>query len=223
MEVLTSVSQSYLTQLWSNAVFDKDKNSSFKTLTDKISKNFTVFVLTVALLATTFWLFTDASKALNVFTAVLIIACPCAIALAAPFTLGNILRIFGKHKFYVKNATVIEQLAAINTLVFDKTGTLTTNTKNTISYKGETLFSKDKELLKSALRTSNHPLSRSLYKNFATENTNELTTFSEVVGQGIVAATTTQTIKLGSASFVKVVDKKTTFDTSVHVSTEKCF
>ncbi|GAL66605.1 type cbb3 cytochrome oxidase biogenesis protein CcoI [Jejuia pallidilutea] len=38
-------------------------------------------------------MFVDASKALNVFTAVLIIACPCAIALAAPFTFGNMLRI----------------------------------------------------------------------------------------------------------------------------------
>ena len=218
MEVLASVSQSYLTQLWSNAVFDKDKNSSFKTLTDKISKNFTIFVLIIALLATTFWLFTDATKALNVFTAVLIIACPCAIALAAPFTLGNILRIFGKHKFYIKNATVIEQLAAIDALVFDKTGTLTTNTKNTISYKGEELLSIDKQLLKSALRTSNHPLSRNLYKEFKEEETLELAGFSEVVGQGIIANTKTKTIKLGAASFVSKAVKKTSFDTSVHVN-----
>lgn len=218
MEVLASVSQSYLTQLWSNAVFDKDKNSSFKTLTDKISKNFTIFVLSIALFATSFWLFTDASKALNVFTAVLIIACPCAIALAAPFTLGNILRIFGKHKFYVKNATVIEQLATINAIVFDKTGTLTTNTKNTIVYKGETLITSDKQILKSALRTSNHPLSRNLYNRFKEEETLELETFNEVVGQGIVATTPTKTIKLGAASFVTGSADKTTLDTSVHIS-----
>jgi Cu+-exporting ATPase len=218
MEVLTSVSQSYLTQLWSNAIFNKDKNSSFKTLTDKISKNFTIFVLSIAVLATTFWLFQDASKALNVFTAVLIIACPCAIALAAPFTLGNILRIFGKHKFYIKNATVIEQLASVDTLVFDKTGTLTTNTKNTISYKGEQLINTDKQLLKSALRTSNHPLSRNLYNKFKEEETLELETFNEIVGQGIIAKTRTKEIKLGAASFVNESIGKTTFDTSVHVS-----
>ena len=96
MEVLASVSQSYLTQLWSNDVFNKDNKSPFKTITDTISKNFTILVLLIAFLSTSFWLFYDASKALNVFTAVLIIACPCAIALAAPFTLGNMLRIFGK-------------------------------------------------------------------------------------------------------------------------------
>ena len=123
LEVLKPVSQSYLTQLWSNSVFDKDKSSAFQTLTDSIGKRFTIAVLTIATLATTFWLVYDASLALNVFTAVLIIACPCAIALAAPFTLGNALRIMGKQGFYLKDTKVIERLAKIDTAVFDKTGT----------------------------------------------------------------------------------------------------
>jgi len=104
-----------LTQLWSNDVFSKNKEDGFTTLTNAISKRFTIAVLSIAFIATTFWLFADSSKALNVFTSVLIIACPCAIALAAPFTFGNLLRIFGKLKFYAKNASVIEQLAAIDT------------------------------------------------------------------------------------------------------------
>ena len=149
MEVLASVSQSYLTQLWSNDVFKKDKNSSFKTLTDAISKHFTIIVLCIACIATAFWIYYDVHKALNVFTAVLIIACPCAIALAAPFTLGNMLRIFGKKKCYLKNATVIEQLATSNAIVFDKTGTLTTNKANSIHYIGIDLSSNEKSILKS--------------------------------------------------------------------------
>ena len=105
MEALKSVEQSYLTQLWSNDVFSKNKEDGFTTITNTISKHFTIAILTVAIIATSFWLFVDSSKAMNVFTAVLIIACPCAIALSAPFTFGNLLRIFGKLKFYVKNAT----------------------------------------------------------------------------------------------------------------------
>ena len=88
MEVLSSVSQSYLTQLWSNDVFAKDKTSSFTSLTDQISKYFTIAILLIAFVASTFWILYDSSKVLNVFTAILIIACPCAIALAAPFTFG---------------------------------------------------------------------------------------------------------------------------------------
>ncbi|MBE7684939.1 HAD-IC family P-type ATPase [Tenacibaculum piscium] len=217
MEVLSSVSQSYLTQLWSNDVFKKDKNSSFKTLTDRISQNFTVTVLIIAFFSTAFWLYYDSSKALNVFTAVLIIACPCAIALAAPFTLGNMLRIFGKKKFYLKNATVVEQLAAIDTVIFDKTGTLTTSKENQIEYKGSELSSEEKVLLKSALRASNHPLSRMLYSSLTAEML-DITSFKEYTGKGIEATYNNRIIKIGSSSFVNNTKEKLNLDTSVHIS-----
>ncbi|AZJ35181.1 heavy metal translocating P-type ATPase metal-binding domain-containing protein [Tenacibaculum singaporense] len=217
MEVLASVSQSYLTQLWSNDVFQKDKNSSFKTLTDKISKNFTIIVLSIAFLSTTFWLYYDSSVALNVFTSVLIIACPCAIALAAPFTLGNILRIFGRKKFYLKNATIVEQLAAINSVIFDKTGTLTTNKENTITYKGEDLNKLQKAILKSSLRASNHPLSRMLYASLEEEML-PVDNYQEYVGKGIETSYQQIRLKIGSSSFVKNAEERLNFDTSVHIS-----
>lgn len=218
MEVLKTVEQSYLTQLWSNDVFKTNKNSTFKTITDKISQNFTIGVLLIAFVATTFWLFVDASKVLNVFTAVLIIACPCAIALAAPFTLGNMLRIFGKHKFYLKNATVIEQLSKVDTIIFDKTGTLTTTTKSTISYKGDDLSFDDKQVLKSVLRASNHPLSRSLYDSLEEIPVLKTQEVNEVVGKGITAVVENQKVKIGSSSFVNQEITNQGFDTSVHVS-----
>ena len=218
MEVLASVSQSYLTQLWSNDVFQKDSKSPFKTITDNISKNFTIAVLTIAVIATVFWLFKDVNKALNVFTAVLIIACPCAIALAAPFTLGNMLRIFGKQKFYLKNATVVEQLAGINTIIFDKTGTLTTHKENTISYDGDELNSQEKSILKSALRASNHPLSRTLYSNLKDVTTLKITEYKEVIGKGIEVVYNDVNLKLGAANFVKNNEEKTTLDTAVYIS-----
>ncbi|KGL61705.1 heavy metal translocating P-type ATPase [Polaribacter sp. Hel1_85] len=218
MEVLASVSQSYLTQLWSNDVFQKDKKSSFKTITDNISKNFTIIVLSIAFISTAFWMFFDSSKALNVFTAVLIIACPCAIALAAPFTLGNMLRIFGKQKFYLKNATVVEQLAAIDTIIFDKTGTLTTHKEDTISYEGTQLNLQEKSILKSSLRASNHPLSRTLYSTFKEVETLTISDYKEVVGKGINVIYNDINLKIGSSSFVKNNDKKSILDTSVYIS-----
>ena len=218
MEVLSSVSQSYLTQLWSNDVFKKDKSSSFKTLTDKISKNFTILVLSIAILSTVFWFFYDATKALNVFTAVLIIACPCAIALAAPFTLGNLLRIFGKKKFYLKNATVIEQLSSIDSIIFDKTGTLTTNKESTISYNGIALNKLEESILKSALRASNHPLSRTLYNRFLDADVLTISNYNEVIGKGIEVEYNGNYLKLGAANFVKKDDEIVSLDTAVHIS-----
>jgi len=218
MEVLAAVSQSYLTQLWSNDVFNKDNQSHFKTITDTISKNFTIFVLSIAFLSTAFWLLFDPTKALNVFTAVLIIACPCAIALAAPFTLGNMLRIFGKEKFYLKNATVVEQLADIDTIIFDKTGTLTTHKENTISYDGIDLNTEEKSILKSSLRASNHPLSRTLYDNFEEGDVFAISDFKEIVGKGIEVIYKGKKLKLGSSSFVKNNKDISILDTAVHVS-----
>ena len=218
MEAIKSVEQSYLTQLWSNDVFSKNKEDGFTTLTNKISKQFTITVLSIALVATIFWLFVDASKAMNVFTAVLIIACPCAIALSAPFTFGNMLRIFGKLKFYVKNASVIEQLAAINTIIFDKTGTITSNNKNTAIYSGETLSYSEELLLKNTLRGSNHPLSRTLYDILDEHNIVSLNNFQEHLGEGIEASHNTDKIKIGSASFVGA-NETSVLNTAVHIST----
>src|SRR5690606_978508 len=131
--------------------------------TNQISKRFTISILLIAFIATTFWSIVDSSKAINVFTSVLIIACPCALALAAPFTFGNVLRILGTKKFYLKNASAIEQLAKINTIIFDKAGTLAANKETAITYEGISLCNDEEILLKSTLRGSNHPLSRSLY------------------------------------------------------------
>ena len=221
MEAIKSVEQSYLTQLWSNDVFSKNKEDGFTTLTNAISKRFTIAVLSIAFLATSYWMFIDSSKALNVFTAVLIIACPCAIALAAPFTFGNLLRIFGKKKFYLKNASVLEQLAHIDTVIFDKTGTITSNKKSDAKYEGVPLSIDEEVLLKNTLRGSNHPLSRGLYDILKDNDIVALDYFEEHLGQGIEASHDSQNIKIGSAKFVGFNNDSTVLNTAVHISTNK--
>jgi len=218
VDVLKSVEQSYLTQLWSNDVFKVNKTLAFTNITNSISKRFTIIILLIALIATSYWLISDFSKALNVFTSVLIIACPCAIALSAPFTFGNVLRILGKKKCYIKNASVIEQLAKINTIIFDKTGTITANKETTINYEGLELSDTEESLLKSTLRGSNHPLSRSLYNILNEYDILTLDTFEEHLGQGIEAKYEDQNIKIGSAPFVGFTSDTTTLNTAVHVS-----
>lgn len=219
VDVLKSVEQSYLTQLWSNDVFKTDKAESFTTITNSISKYFTVVILIIATLATTYWLFEDSSKALNVFTAVLIIACPCALALSAPFTFGNILRIFGTQKFYLKNANIIEQLAKINTVIFDKTGTITANKNTTVNYEGIELSVDEELILKSTLRGSNHPLSRALYDLLNKNDIISLDNYNEFLGEGIEGTYKDTQIKIGSAPFVGYTAETNTLNTAVHVST----
>ncbi|MDX5584999.1 MAG: HAD-IC family P-type ATPase, partial [Aureibaculum sp.] len=135
-------------------------------------------------------------------TAVLIIACPCALALSAPFALGNMLRIFGKHKLFLKNAYVIEDMSKIDTIIFDKTGTITTNRTN-ITYEGIPLSKNEKQLIRNVLRESNHPLSRMLYDHLDKSTNIKVSNFEEIFGKGLKGSVDGIEIQLGSESFIK--------------------
>lgn len=219
IEITKAVAQSYLTQLWNNDIFRKNKASRFENLTDQISRRFTIAILAIAIIATAIWLFYDISTALQVFTAVLIVACPCAIALAAPFTLGNMLRIFGRRKLYLKESFVIEQMAQIDTVVFDKTGTLTSNQKNKITYHGVPLSKNEQTVLTSTLRASNHPLSRALYDVLQDNGICTLDDFSEEAGNGLTGVSGATRVRTGSATFVGNEQLQVASNrTQVHVS-----
>ncbi|RVT76567.1 HAD family hydrolase [Flavobacterium sufflavum] len=217
MEVLFSVSQSYLTQLWSNDVFQKNVEQKHKSITDSISRYFTPILLLIAFAGFGYWIFKDVNTAFNVFTAVLIVACPCALALTAPFTLGNVLRIVGKQKFYLKNALVIEQLAKVDTIVFDKTGTITTNKKSNISYEGKPLSETNLIRIKSVLRGSNHPLSRMLYDFLPDMGRVNISDFEEITGKGIQSKVVESFVRIGSAAFTGKTEENTALQTSVHI------
>ena len=225
MEVLHSVSQSYLTQLWSNEIFQKNVDQKHKTITDVISRYFTPILLLIAFAGFGYWIFIDANIAFNVFTAVLIVACPCALALTAPFTFGNILRILGKRKFYLKNALVIEQLAKVDTIVFDKTGTITTNKKANITYEGDLISEENTVLIKNVLRASNHPLSRMLYDFLPETKKIKTDDFQEITGKGIQAIIQNKQIQIGSAEFVRnsVSDPSEIEKTSLHIKIDNVY
>lgn len=223
MEVLHSVSQSYLTQLWSNDVFQKDVEQKHKSITDTISRYFTPILLLIAFAGFGYWIFIDANIAFNVFTAVLIVACPCALALTAPFTMGNVLRILGKKKFYLKNALVIEQLAKVDTIVFDKTGTITTNKKSNISYQGKELSEENLILIKNVLRASNHPLSRMLYDFLPEGKRYKINDFEEIMGKGIQADIDGNQVQIGSADFVGKSEENSIQQTSVHIKINEVY
>ncbi|UMB54807.1 heavy metal translocating P-type ATPase metal-binding domain-containing protein [Lutibacter sp. A64] len=217
MEVINSIEQSYLTQLWSNDVFNKSNEKTIKNITDSISRFFTIAILLIAFLGGVFWYFYNVDMLFNVVTAVLIIACPCALALSAPFAFGNILRIFGYKNFYLKNSETIENTSKVDTIIFDKTGTITTSDKSQLTYYGTALTDVEKSSLKSILRASNHPLSRSLYEFLDVESLIEKpTSFNEILGKGIEATINNTTFKIGASSFVEAKSVATN-ETSIYI------
>jgi Cu+-exporting ATPase len=159
-------------------------------------------VLLIAAISFIYWAQSDINIAFNTFTAVLIIACPCALALSTPFTLGNTQRIFGRNKFYVKNSDVIERMASITSIVFDKTGTITEPGSVDIEFLGEPLTGNESALVNAVTRNSMHPISRELYKSTSDQNKFVVTDFSEKPGEGIKGIVDNKLIMIGSGKFI---------------------
>ncbi len=202
LEVVKDVSQSYLTQLWNNTSFKEKSESDFTRLSNRISKYFTILVVLIAVISSLIWIPINFGIALNVFTAVLIVACPCALALSTPFTLGNTLRIFGKNKFYLKNTSTIEEMAKVNEIVFDKTGTLTKVNSSEIEYIGKELNDFEQEILKTLVGNSSHPLSRKIYSFLKGKERFDINKFNEKTGEGIEGVILGNRIRVGSLDFI---------------------
>src|SRR5690606_14873222 len=180
------------------------QEKKFDTFIDFISKYFTVALISIAIVACIFWLIGgDSSKAWGAFTAVLIIACPCALALSSPFTLSAALSIFDRNKFYIKNTAAIEQLSAIDCVVFDKTGTISSPKSSLMLFEGE-LDEDERSLVSSVCRNSNHPLSREIVKWIGHTVIQTADVFKEITGKGMEALFDTTEVKIGSASFLGI-------------------
>ena len=196
------VDQSYLTQLWNEDTFKKRGPSDSSKLIGLISKYFTYIVIFIALVTMTYWWTIDAGMAFNTFTAVLIVACPCALALAIPFTYGNILRLLSRAGFYLRNVNTIEDIQDIDTIIFDKTGTLTDNTNIEVSYHGKELTLDQKALIKSACHHSSHPLSKAIVETLDNATLIDVDSYEDVIGSGFFAASGESRLKLGSSNFI---------------------
>ncbi len=213
LEIIKEVSQSYLTQLWNDDTFSKKKEGSkITSLANVVSKYFTFAVLSIAALSAMYWLPDNITLAVNAFTAVLIVACPCALALSTPFTLGNTLRIFGKNKFYLKNVSIIEALAKIHTIIFDKTGTLTyAKGSNPQFVPSKTMPERlnDQEIvwIRSLVKHSSHPLSRRLYSNLRSDQLLPITDFMDYPGKGLMGSVEGNNIILGSEQLISAEEK----------------
>ena len=185
LTVTKKVAQSYLTQLWNEDTFQKDTKTTTSQLANKVGRYFTMVILTIAFATLAYWLPQDIPLAINAFTAVLIIACPCAVALSIPFTFGNAIRILGQAGFYLKNTNVIERLNEVSSIVFDKTGTITTAAESHLSYEGEILSEAEQVAVYTLAKQSAHPISRGIVRYF--ESTEEFPNFENLVNLNSIA------------------------------------
>ena len=202
------VAHSYLATIWDHEAFRKTRNYELDSLTNRYSRRFTKMVVGVALVAAAFWLWSDASKAEKVFTSVLIVACPCALALAAPLTQGTAQRLLARLNIFLKNGQVIERLAEVDTIVLDKTGTLTTADVRGVKFSAADrnssggLTPEAAQWIGALTRYSTHPNSVRITRYLAAAPL-PVTGFNETPGLGLAGEVAGHQLVLGSAAWLQ--------------------
>ncbi|MFY9153680.1 MAG: heavy metal translocating P-type ATPase metal-binding domain-containing protein [Prolixibacteraceae bacterium] len=196
------VEQSYLTQLWNQSENPYNSENKLNTIVNRVGQIFTVTIILIAISAGAFWYFVNPEIALFAFTSVLIIACPCALALTVPFTFGSTMRQFGRKGFYLKNTAVIEHLNHVDTVVFDKTGTITNAQLAEIRFIGRELSTEQLRMIKSVAYHSSHPLSKTIFNSIKSDELSDVENFQEIPALGISATVNGIRINMGSRYFV---------------------
>lgn len=200
-----TVNTSYLTQLWNDVSFvEKKKEGNISRINEVLSKYFTISILAIAIIAFSYHAVHDINLAVNVFAAVLIIACPCAVALSIPFTFGNLIRLLAKKNIYFKNTKVVEKCSKLNYLVFDKTGTITNSKSKEIFYFGDVLSVREKQVIVSLSTQSSHSMSNMITDFINVTTVSTVADFNEKVGKGITGIVNEKEIKIGSKTFFEL-------------------
>jgi Cu+-exporting ATPase len=212
------VEGSYLTSLWNHQAFAKDKGKSGErdSVIHSLSRYFTIILFSLAAITAVYWAVADTSKIIPAVSAMLIVACPCALLLSSTFTNGAVLRALSDNGLYLRDAQVIETMGKIDTIVFDKTGTLTTG--STLQYADDSprLDKEEASWVYAVAKQSAHPRSRALAE-LMEPAVCKVSSWSEAAGQGIRARVEGHDILVGSAGYVGAMEGG-----SVYVRVDDC-
>jgi Cu+-exporting ATPase len=205
IEIKKELKQSHLTQLWEQQAF-KDplhKTENWENFANQVGGYFTVGLISLAILVGSYWHFTDPSRWSNSVVSILVIACPCALAISYPFALGHGIRWLAKSNFFIKDIQAFERMAQVDTIVLDKTGTLTLpSTQNPIAKLTRELSSSEWSALYSLALQSTHPMSRQFVRYIPkNQPIVHLEEFAEKMGKGLEAIIEGIEYRLGNAKF----------------------
>ncbi|MDD7567646.1 MAG: heavy metal translocating P-type ATPase [Helicobacter sp.] len=180
-----------------------------QNLANSISQNFSRAILLIALCCMIGWYFLGGigfEQSLIIAISVIIIACPCALALATPLaSIVGISQAYKKHIIF-KQASFLEILAKAEVMVFDKTGTLTQGKPQVInSHILQPLSNQDKSLLYALTTLSTHPISLGIKEYLAQETLTPcvLQDFIQLDSKGVKAQYNGSKIVGGSLEFLE--------------------
>lgn len=201
---------SKILELVENATERKTKT---ETIVSKYSSKYTLVVIIIALLVSFLLpLVSDLSLSKCIYKGltILVISCPCAIAISVPLSYFSGIGKASREGILVKGSNYLDSIKDITSVVFDKTGTITTGefciSKVNIYDKK---YNEDKimEIFASGEALSNHPIAKSILKKYKGDlNISFVKNFKEVSGSGISFTYRNDSVKIGSAKFCKAKD-----------------
>src|SRR5690606_157878 len=182
----------------------ENARTRYTSLADRMARAYSPVVHLMALASFSVWLYLtkDVRLSVNVAAAVLIITCPCALALAVPAVVTAASGKLFRKGFLIKDGTALERLAEVDTVVFDKTGTLTLGEPEAlglVDYPREQL-----EIVAALAGASSHPLSRALALALEAEGIRPAAVgdLVEVPGSGVESRLAGERVRLGRAEWL---------------------
>ena len=204
MQVERSYMDSTLTDIYCLLEKGIKSRPRYALIAERIAKWFVLVIFVIASITAIFWSLIDTAKVLPVTIAVLMVTCPCALALATPVALSLSSGLFAKMGVLPLKMSAIEELSESDTVVFDKTGTLTVGQPELI----QTILSDNASRDETAYRQiaaslewfSEHPIAKTfkLEDDEPTYTVNKLTNYP---GQGITGEINGELWKIGKLSF----------------------
>lgn len=164
---------------------------------DRIASRFVPAVTAAAVLTFVRWCFVSPALAAEHAMALLVVTCPCALALATPLAVTVALGRAARRGILIKGADALERLATLGTMYLDKTGTLTQGRLEVVSWHGDV----DARGLAASLEaTSAHPIARAISAGAPTDGA--ATDVREELGRGIRGTVAGREVIVGSPSWV---------------------
>lgn len=194
-------------------------------LADKISNIFVPTVVVLALLSFIVWFFVvtpfQFTEAFEIFIAVIVIACPCALGLATPTSIMVGSGRAAESGILFKTAEALEQAQHVDTIVFDKTGTITNGEPKVVHVYLETEEAMIGAYVKSLEMQSEHPLSKALVDYYNDEAVRPVSQYETHAGSGISGVIDDNRVRIGSMRFVTNNDLTQDQQDSMHSLAEQ--
>lgn len=187
-----------------------ERKTKVETIVSKYSSKYTIGVIIIAILTALFLpLFTNMTYTDSIYKGltILVISCPCAIAISIPLSYFSGIGAASKEGILIKGSNYLDSIKDIKEIVFDKTGTITTGkfyiSKINIHDKK---YTEDQimEIFAGGESLSNHPIAKSVLKNYTKEiNHEDIKDYKEVSGNGIEFTYKKDKVRIGNAKFCK--------------------